>query len=119
MEHRNHQGIIACALEVLYVSSKLDLGIEFGPALTITARNGLLRARAITVRGAGVQVADMLTKALSAQVFPCHIDTLLGKPPTEDLLHYLTNLLSTMNGMSLQTDILDNFPDYDSKQYTL
>jgi hypothetical protein len=66
-----------------------------------------------------LQVADMLTKALSAQVFPCHIDTLLGKPPTGDLLHYLTNLLSTINAMSLQTNTLDNFPDHDSIQYTL
>jgi hypothetical protein len=66
-----------------------------------------------------LQVADMLTKALSAQVFPCHIDTLLGKPPTGDLLHYLTNLLSTINAMSLQTNTLDNFPNHDSIQYTL
>jgi hypothetical protein len=47
-----------------------------------------------------LQVAYMLTKALSAQVFPCHIDTLLGKPHTGDLLHYLTNLISTINAMS-------------------
>jgi hypothetical protein len=56
----------------------------------------------------------MLTIALGAQVFPCHIDTLLGKPPTEDLLHYLTNLLSTINAMSLETSTLVNFPDYDN-----
>ncbi len=35
----------------------------------------------------------MLTKALSAQVFTCHIDTVIRKPPTGEVLHYLKKLL--------------------------
>jgi hypothetical protein len=54
MQCRYHQGIAACALEILYMPSKLDLGVEFRPALAISSRGGFHRAGAITFRRTGV-----------------------------------------------------------------
>ena len=56
---------------------------------------------------------------ISAQVLPLHIDTLLGKPPTGELLRYLTSLGKNLAAMPLKAPVLDKFHDYDTITYTL